>query len=121
MIGLRVILGHGSEPLSSLFVLEKRSAQNIDSWELGISSDELIRCIKDGFLRILLDLGSVGICGGEFVTSERGGRLHSSEAEANSSSDGLMTSILIPTLTYARSYDCHCFDFTDGCIRHKSV
>jgi hypothetical protein len=54
MVGLRLVLGDNSVSLSSLFVLEKRSAWNIDSWELGISSDESIRRIKEGFRRILL-------------------------------------------------------------------
>jgi len=94
MIGLRVILGRDPEPLSSLDVLEKRSAWNIDSWELGISSEEPIRCIKEDFRLILLHWRRVGVCGGEFASEERGSRLHSGEPEAWPSSNGSMVSIL---------------------------
>lgn len=100
MVGIRVVLGHNSVSSSSLFVLEKRSAWNIDSWELGISSDESIRRIKEDFRRILLQWGRVRVCGGEFVTEERGGRLHSGETDASSSCDGSVVSILTMQSTY---------------------
>jgi hypothetical protein len=110
-IGLRVILGHNSKSFSSLFVLEKRSAWNIDSWELGISSDESIRRTTEDFRRILLQWGRVGLCGGEFVTEKKGGRLHSGETEASSSCDGSMVSILAMPSNHSQKYNylAHCF------------
>lgn len=100
MAWLRPILGHSSESFPSLVVFEKCSARNIDSWELGVSSDESIRRIKEDFRRILLHRGRVGVCGGEFVTEERGGRLHSGETEVGSGCGGSMVSILAMPSTY---------------------
>ena len=121
MVGIRVVLGRNLVSLSSLFVLEKRSAWNIDSWELGISSDESIRCIKEDFRRILLHWGRVGVCGGEFVT-ERGGRLHSGETDASSSCDGSVVSILTMQSTYARRYNglAHCLYFIEQCVHQQN-
>jgi hypothetical protein len=121
MIGLRVVLGHSSVSLSSLFVLEKRSAWNIDSWELRISSEESIRCIKEDFRRILLHWGRVGVWGEEFGTEERGGRLNSGDTKASSSCDGSMVSIFTMPSAHVRGYNylAHCFYFLEQCVINK--
>jgi len=119
IIGLRVVSGHSSISLSSLFVLEKRSAWNIDLWELGISSGESIRRIREDFPNSFALGKSRSL--GRRIRHRREVVDSILVAEASSSCDGSMVSIFAMPSTYVRGYNClaHYFYFLDQCIINK--